>query len=596
VRRLSTGAFAVLVAATIAAFFVTQHLKVTTPLIQGSPRPVPGVIDPLHGVGCGKFNSGSTTISFYLQHRSDDVDVYVVDANDEIVRTVATGRHMRKNVRKPDGVFHWDGRLSDGRVAPDGTYHFRVALLNQGRTIDLTGVPVKVKTVPPNPVITRVTPSLIPGPDGTRVTIQYAGNENRGGTVLLYRTGLPGAPRLVKQFLTPWKGHTAVWDGSIRGRPAPAGTYLVGLEVSDAACDTGRFPARIPPAPGSGAPDGVTVSYLSARAPLTPVAAGSVAVAGVRSPGLAYRWSLSRIGAGRPAASGVSAAQQLRVRVPRGGSGLYELTLRSPAGRAVAPIVMDGARRERILVVVPTLTWQGLNPVDDTGDGLPDTLEDSRGPIDLARPLVRWPPAGFGDVAGLLGYLDASRRSYDLATDVGLTSGAGGRLSGHAAVVLAGSERWLPDPLRAALRAYVMAGGRVLSLGIDSLRRGVTVAGERALDPTAPSDVDSLGARVGALVGSSGAPFTVRRDGLGLFSGSAAVLPGFRSYQPVTPVTPPASILSEAGSGSTVAVVAYRLGRGLVIDLGVPGLGSRLRSDAGARSLMGRVWALLSAP
>ena len=38
--RLPTGAFAVLVAATIAAFFITQHLKVTTPLIQGFPRPI----------------------------------------------------------------------------------------------------------------------------------------------------------------------------------------------------------------------------------------------------------------------------------------------------------------------------------------------------------------------------------------------------------------------------------------------------------------------------------------------------------------------------------------------------------------------------
>ena len=47
VTRLPTCAFAVLVAATIAAFFVTQHLKVTTPLIRGSPAPVPAVIDPL---------------------------------------------------------------------------------------------------------------------------------------------------------------------------------------------------------------------------------------------------------------------------------------------------------------------------------------------------------------------------------------------------------------------------------------------------------------------------------------------------------------------------------------------------------------------
>ena len=259
--RLTVGAFAVLVAASIAAFFITQHLKVTTPLIQGSPRPVPGVIDPLHGVPCGKHDNGSATISFYLQHRSDDVDVYLVDSGGDIVRTVATGRHMRKDVRNPDGVFHWDGRESNGRLAPDGIYHFRVALLNQGRTIDLSDVPVKVKTVPPRPVITSVSPSVIASAGSSRVTIHYAGNEDRGGTILLYRLGLPGGPRLIKSFLTPWKGQSTVWDGTVRGqRRAPPGTYLIALEVTDAACNTGRYPARIPPPAGTAASDIVTVS------------------------------------------------------------------------------------------------------------------------------------------------------------------------------------------------------------------------------------------------------------------------------------------------------------------------------------------------
>ena len=261
-NRLSILAFGGLVLATIAAFFVTQHLKVTTPLIQGEPRPVPGAINPVHGVQCGKYNSGSATISFYLQHRGDDVDVYVVDdASGNIVRTVATGRHMRKNVRIPDGVFHWDGRLSDGRVAPDGTYYFRVALRHQGRTIDLTDVPVKVKTVPPRPVVVGVSPQVIPSASGSRkVTIRYAGNETRGGTILLYRTDLPGGePRLVKTFLTPWNGQTAVWDGTINGRPAAAGSYLVGLDVTDAACNTGRWPAQLPPSSAEVARAGVTV-------------------------------------------------------------------------------------------------------------------------------------------------------------------------------------------------------------------------------------------------------------------------------------------------------------------------------------------------
>ena len=255
--RLSLLAFAGLVAASIAAFFVTQHLKVTTPLIAGgagAPRPVPAVINPLHPVQCGQSGTGSTTISFYLQHRSDDVIVSVVNpADDAVVRTVANGRHMRKNVRIPDGVFRWNGRLADGKVAPDGSYYFRVTLIHQNRTIDLTDVPVEVKTRAPRPVITSVQPTEIP-PRG-QVTIHYAGNENRGGTVLLYGLDTAhGRARLIKQFLTPWKGHTAVWDGTVaQQQPAPPGRYLLALQVSDAACNTGRYPARIAPAAGSAA-------------------------------------------------------------------------------------------------------------------------------------------------------------------------------------------------------------------------------------------------------------------------------------------------------------------------------------------------------
>jgi len=599
VTRLSTGAFAVLVAATIAAFFVTQHLKVTTPLLAGSPRPVPAVIDPLRGVPCmqGR-NSGSTTISFYLLHRADTVVVSVVSGlstDGVIVRTVSNGRHMRKRVRTPDGVFHWDGREDDGKVAPDGTYHFRVALIHQNRTIDLTGVPVKVKTSPPHPVVTSATPSLIPGTSGTHVTIQYAGNESRGGTVRIYRTDLPGGPRLVKSFLTPWNGHTAIWDGKINGRPAPAGTYLVGLDVSDAACDTGHFPPRIPPAPGSTAHDGVTISYLAAQPPLDPVPAGSDAVVQVRSPGLAYHWALSRAGTRTSIATGDSSEATLSVHMPAGRPGLYKLALRSPAGTTTVPIVASGAPQAAVLVVLPALTWQGLNPVDDTGDGFPNTLANG-GPIELDRPLVGGLPGGFTDEAGLLAHLDATHHSYELTTDLGLISGVGPRLRGHAAVVLAGSERWLPTPERAALRSFVTSGGSVLSLGVDSLRRAVTVAGNRALDPTAPSRVDALGAKIGALAAKAApVPVTVTSDGLGLFTGVAAPLAGFPSYQPVLSVAPPGRVESSAApSGGSPAIVGYGLGGGIVVDLSVPGFGAALSSDASARQLIDQIWTVIS--
>lgn len=546
-NRLSTGAFAVLVTATIAAFFVTQHLKVTTPLIQGFPRPVPGVIDPLHAVPCGKWNSGSTTISFYLQHRADTVDVYVLNQDGTIVDTVASGRNMRRNVRRPDGVFHWDGRESNGLLAPDGSYYFRVALLHQGRTIDLPDVPVRVKTVPPHPVITSVQPQRIPA-DGTRVKIRYTGNENRGGTVLVYRTDLPGGPRLVKSFLTPWNGHQAIWDGMIRQRPAPAGTYLIALKVTDAACDTGGFPVRIPPVPGT-THTGVTVSYLAATPPPDPVPAGSEAVVRVQSPGGAYRWSLERAGARKPVATGSSTVSTLRIRVPAGGPGLYELALRSATGSAEVPIVAGAPRHARVLVVLPALTWQGLNPVDDTGDGLPGTLI-AGGPIALNRPLVDGLPAGFTDEAGLLAYLEASHRAYELTTDLALIAGTGPGLAGHAAVVLAGNERWLPASLLSALRSYVNGGGRILNLGgSTSLRRTVKVSDDRAFDPGAPAAVDALG-------GQAGAPSA-----------------------------------TSAGVGGPVIA---RLGAGTVIDLGGSGFGASLSHDAGARALVNQSWTILA--
>ena len=251
--RLSSVAFATLAAATVAAFFVIQHLKVTTPLIQGNPSPDPSAINPVNGNVCGGVNHRFTRLSFYLQHRADDVDVYVVDSSGAIVRTVASNHHMRRNVRKPDGEFSWNGREDNGTVAPDGTYYFEIALRNQGRTVELSNAPVKVITVPPRPFVTRVSPSLVAA--GAPVTIRYSVGAGRGAFVLLYRTDLPGGARLAFSFGTG-NAHRVVWDGRIHGLPAPAGHYLAGLRVTDQACNTGTFPRVLPPAPGA-APNAV---------------------------------------------------------------------------------------------------------------------------------------------------------------------------------------------------------------------------------------------------------------------------------------------------------------------------------------------------
>ncbi len=253
--RLPVTAFAALVAATIGAFFVTQHLKVSTPLIAGTPKPVPGYINPVSTSRCwiatpaGRLliSFNHMNISFYLLHRSDHVNVYVVDGNGAIVRTLATGRYMQGGAHPVRTLFTWNGRENDGRVAPDGSYYIRVALLAQNRTVDIsdsTGHPeaVTVRTIPPQPVVVSATPASIPAP--APVTIRYQGTEDLPARILLFHPSRSGKPRLVKSFGTPAGVSQAVWDGRIHGRPAAPGSYLVGLEVTDQACNTAYFPAR----------------------------------------------------------------------------------------------------------------------------------------------------------------------------------------------------------------------------------------------------------------------------------------------------------------------------------------------------------------
>lgn len=594
-RRGAVVAFGALIAATVAAFFVTQHLKVSTPLIAGFPSPSPATINPYGGI-CGGVDHGRMRISFYLLHRADDVDVYVVDASGTIVRTLAVGKHMRRGVRNPDGDFSWNGREDNGRVAPDGMYYIRVALLGQGRTIQLSKRPITVKTTAPRPSVRSVSPSLVPRA-GVPVRIRYNGNENLDPVVLLYRTDLPGRPQLVDRFQVSHKA-PAVWNGQIQGRPAPAGTYLVGLQVTDAACNVGRFPVSLPPPPGTTGNAGLTVRYLAAQPPLDPVTPGSRALVDVDARGRGFRWTLWRAGMRKPITSGSERAGSfvVRVRLPRSmGAGLYKLSLRAGPFRTEVPLVARAVSgHPKILVVLPSLTWQGQNSADDPPrDGLPNTL-DSGGPIELDRPLERGLPSGFADEEAFLAYLDKAHLPYDLTTDTALIDGTSQTLSGHAGVVLAGDERWLPASISQGLRAYVQGGGHILSLGLGSLQRGVTVrvgAFPEALNPTGPASADALGARPGAPVTGNSDLITVIRDGLGIFSNTSGAFTGYRSFQPITP---PGRAVSEAATSTAgPSIVGYRLGKGIVVEIGLVGFGSSLADDVDAKELVGRLWSVL---
>ena len=126
-------------------------------------------------------------------------------------------------------------------------------------------------------------------------------------------------------------------------------------------------------------------------------------------------------------------------------------------------------------MVVPTITWLGLDEVDDPPfDGLPNTLSDGG--------VVHWPrvfrglPEGFADdVAPLLVFLDRHGIRYDLTSDLDLDQSRNPRASDRDGVLLAGSERWITRPLARRLRRYVLDGGNLAYFGADTLRRGLAI-------------------------------------------------------------------------------------------------------------------------
>jgi hypothetical protein len=251
-------------------------------------------------------------------------------------------------------------------------------------------------------------------------------------------------------------------------------------------------------------------------------------------------------------------------------------------------------------VVLPTMTWQGRNSVDDDGDGVPNVLD--RGlPVRIGRVYAGdGLPAGFAQRdAPLLAWLARTGRRFDVTTDVALAAGAGPKLAGHDGVLLPSDTRWLPRRLQQRLRSFVRDGATVASLGVDSLRRQVDVTPRgRLVAPTPPAPTDLFGGRLGALVRPP-APVTLTEaaDRIQLFAGTDGEFPGWGTLEPLAGAGEQDRLLASAVTeGGRAAISAVRFGRGLVVRFGLPELPTRLTRDETDHptALMARTWTLLS--
>jgi hypothetical protein len=285
-------------------------------------------------------------------------------------------------------------------------------------------------------------------------------------------------------------------------------------------------------------------------------------------------------------------------------TGVYVVRVRARRDRAVWPLAVAGlpprsARgKARPLVVLPALTWQGLNAVDDDADGFADRLPSSRA-VHVDRPFEGGglPPRFNAEVSPLLRWLDRERLPYDLTTDLALARHEGPALGNAPGVAFAGSELWLPDELLKRLRDYVADGGRLAAFGADSFRRAVKLKGAVISDPTPRRREDALGERT-KVVRTSAAPLTVFDDSLRLFEGVSGFVGDFTVFETTSRLPASARRMTEAGrDAGQPAFVAFGLGRGMVVRAGTPQWARELNESALSIELpqvTKRIWKLLS--
>jgi len=588
---LARVVFLALVVATFSAFFVAQRLKGTPAVVR-----VGELTQYFSPNGDGRRDANRISVRVT---DADDLTLSIIEADGDEVRRLLTAVPV-----EPYRVVRatWDGRTDTGARAPDGLYRVRVRMRESGRSVDVQRA-IRLDTTPPRPRILGVEPAVV-GPVPGEIAFTVRGTSRRAPTRFrVVRTDGARPVEIARFSRRPGRRRVRfdAWPADTQ-----PGTYVVVAEVTDRAGNVGTAPAELPPQPGTvpGKP-GVTVRALAVSPPLGPVRARARARFLVDARRQPYAWSVRRVGQSRIVARGRErrGEPRLALRAPGGPSGVYLLQVRAGAATTRVPFLVQSPRRAPILVVAPAITWLGTDEVDDDRDGLPDSLTTG-GPVAYPRVFARGDglPAGFAEeVAPLLSFLDRARLRYDVTTDLALAAPGttDPRPTDREGVLLPGTLRWVPGGLARRLRRYVDGGGRVAHFGAQTLRRGVTVSRRRLLRPTQPTAVDPFGTRLTAPrrleADAPGLEPLAEASGAGLLTGVAGPLSGFRVVEESLPrrqagrrvlvaagVGLSEAALAEAEAGGKLppearpALTATRLGRGLVVRVGLPEWPSRL--------------------
>jgi hypothetical protein len=599
-RPLVRAVFAVVVVATVTAFFTTQQLKGEFPLV------IRFATKPAHFSPNGDDYRDTTEVGFDLSEPAS-LSFMVVDSEGSEVRRLVSERRLAGDAKHR---FRWDGRDDDGNLVPDGIYRMRVVRRDESRVIDSVKE-ITVDRKPPRVTLLSAEPSVVttglPG-ETPSVRLRYRGPKNKAPVIRLFRTD-DGKPHIVRRF-RGGPNRMAVWDGQVssgpqRTEPAPEGDYAFTVAVRDRAGNLTEAPQPVPRAAVARPGTGVSVRRFTLRGPLSAVTAGAFAHLEVGPVDRSFDWVVSRLGDPKAVLHGGRVGGRFRIRIPsKTRTGVYLVRVRSGKQRAVWPLAVAGLPPKRArgqarpLVVLPALTWQGLNRVDDDADGFEDRLPFAPA-VRLDRPFADGGlPLRFeSEVSPLLRWLDREQLPYDLTTDIALARREGPALGNAPGVAFAGSELWVPEQLMERLRDYVADGGRVTMFGADSFRRTIELSDDSARNASRPRRANAFGEQT-ELLRTSPAPLTVFEDGLGMFEGMSSFVGEFTVFEASRQLPNSGRRITAAGrDANQPAFLALGLGGGIVLRAGTPQWARELEESALSLELpqvTKRIWRMLS--
>jgi len=311
-RVLSTAVVLALLAATAAAFVVTEGAKLEKSPIAGTR------VDPVFSPSSAIPAKKNAHVQFRLRTR-ERLAVWIQDSEGRRIAMLLSNRNA-PSATKFDLI--WDGFSSSGVIFPDGVYKPVVKLERSHRTLVLPN-PIVLDTKPP--VITVKHPQypiLSPDGDGHGDVFRFHYTVNEPSHAILAVRG-----RRVLFTRGQKLQDELIWDGKVRNSQkqlvrARPGRYLLTISAQDVAGNVSK-----------GVPFAIAqVRYVVLARTRVVVAPGARFFLRVSTDAPRVSWRLN----GR---SGVEPSGTLRIRAPK-TAGVYHLYVTAAGHSAAATVVV----------------------------------------------------------------------------------------------------------------------------------------------------------------------------------------------------------------------------------------------------------------